>query len=117
MQKRELEFQAKGDAPSGRVQDFAYCVDLAMTYVEAGEAIAARTPHYHRIRFEDIQADPAGQLTKMSAFCDLPLNEAKMRKAANTIRPPSSDESKYSEEKRALLAQYPLAAKLGYGIE
>jgi Sulfotransferase family len=115
MQKRELEFQAKGDAPSGRVQDFDYCVDLAMIYVEAGEAIATRTPHYHRIRFEDIQADPAGQMTKMSGFCDLSVNEAKIRKAASTIRPPSSDPSKYSDEKRELLARYPLAAKLGYG--
>jgi Sulfotransferase family len=116
MQKRELEFQAKGDAPSGRVQDFDYCVDLAMTYVEAGEAMATRTPHYHRVRFEDIQADPTGELTKMAKFCELDFSEAKLRQAVSTIRPPGADASKHSDEKRALLMRYPMAAKLGYGL-
>jgi hypothetical protein len=117
MQKRELEFQAKGDTPSGRVQDFDYCVDLAMTYVEAGEAMATRTPHYHRVRFEDIQADPTGELTRMAGFCGLLVSPPKMRHAAGTIRSPTSNSLKHSDEKRALLARYPIAVKLGYGVE
>src|SRR5262249_1038388 len=114
IQRRELEFQAKGDAPSGRVGDFDYCLDLAMTYLETGEALAAQTSHYHRVRFEDIQTDSVGQLTKVAAFCALSFTNKQMRRAASTIRPRSSDALQLPDAKRALLARYPLAAKLGY---
>jgi hypothetical protein len=114
IQKRELEFQAKGDAPNGRVSDFDYCLDLAMTYADTGEAQATRTPRYHRVRFEDIQADPVGELTKVATFCELPFTEKQMRQAAATIRPPTSTVLQLPDARRALLARYPLAAKLGY---
>jgi hypothetical protein len=117
IQKRELEFQAKGDAPSGRVSDFDYCLELAMTYVDAGETLASRTSQYHRVRFEDIQADPVGHLTKIAAFCELPFTDKRMRHAAGTIRPPSSTGLQLPEAKRALLARYPLADKIGYSSE
>jgi hypothetical protein len=115
IQKRELEFQARGDAPSGRVAEFTYCVDLAMTYVEAGEAVATQTPHFHRVRFEDIQVDPIGKLTEVASFCDLNYTEQQMRKAAATIRPVTAEKGSAVEQNPSLLARYPVAAKLGYG--
>jgi hypothetical protein len=117
IQKRELEFQAKGDPPSGRVGDFDYCIELAMTYVEAGEALAAETPHFYRVRFEDIQANPINELTKLASFCDLAFTDRRMQRAAATIRPTKADTLQQVEEKRPLLARYPLAAKLGYGSD
>jgi hypothetical protein len=115
IQRRELEFQAKGDAPSGRVGDFTYCVDLAMTYVEAGEAVGAQTPHFFRVRFEDVQADPIGELTKLASFCDLNVSDRQVRRAAGTIRPVTPEWLGPLNEKLGLLARYPIAAKLGYG--
>lgn len=115
IQRRELEFQAKGDAPSGRVGEFAYCVDLAMTYVEAGEAVGAQTPYFYRVRFEDIQAEPTAQLTKLASFCDLNFTERQMCRAAATIRPLTPENVSAIEENLSLLARYPVAAKLGYG--
>ena len=114
IQRRELEFQAKGDAPSGRVGEFEYCVDLAMTYVEAGEAVGAQTPYFYRVRFEDIQADPAATLTKLASFCDLNFTERQMRKAAATIRPVAADQLESLNKQIGLLSRYPVAAKLGY---
>jgi hypothetical protein len=115
IQHRELEFQSRGDAPSGRVGEFAYCVDLAMMYVEAGETVAAQTPHFYRVRFEDIQADPVRELTKLGSFCDLNFSERQMRRAAATIRPVTSETLPAVEENVNLLSRYPVAAKLGYG--
>lgn len=112
IQKRELEFQAKGDAPSGRVQEFDYCVDLAMIYVQAGEALADRAAHYERVRFEDIQAEPVRELRRLAGFCGLHFTDRQLRRVAKTIRPLGPDA--IDESKRAILARYPLAAKLGY---
>ena len=115
IQRRELQFQAKGDAPSGRAGDFNYCVDLAMMYVEAGEAVGAQTPYFYRVRFEDIQADPKAELTKLASFCDLNFTERQMRKAAATIRPMAVEQLGPLQEKLDLLSRYPVATKLGYG--
>jgi sulfotransferase family protein len=115
IQRRELEFQSRGDAPSGRISDFEYCVDLALTYIEAGEAVAAETPHFSRVRFEDIQADPVGELTRLAAFGDLNFTDRQMRKAAATIRPHRPDALKQGADNREILARYPMATKLGYG--
>jgi hypothetical protein len=117
IQRREQEFQAKGDAPSGRVQDFEYCVELAMTYLAAGEAIGAQTDHYYRVRFEDVQLEPIGQLRKLATFCGLDFTDRQIERAATTIRPTHADRLRQVDEKRALLSQYPMAAKLGYGTE
>ena len=87
MQKRELGFQAKGDAPSGQVHDFDYCVQLAMNYAEIGEGLAGKTQYYRRVRFEDLQANPAGELRALATFCDLRFTERQMQRAAATIRP------------------------------
>jgi hypothetical protein len=114
IQRRELEFQAKGDAPSGRVGDFNYCIDLAMMYLEAGEAVAAETPHFRHVRLEDIQADPVAELTKLALFCDLPFSEGQLRRAADTIRPTRSEALQQVYQNRNLLSRYPMAAKLGY---
>ena len=114
IQRRELEFQAKGDPPNGEVADFGYCVELAMTYVEAGEALAGRTSHFCRVRFEDIQNDAPEQLTKLADFCELRVSRRRIKRAADTIRPTRSDTLQQIQAKRELLTRYPLAVKLGY---
>ena len=117
IQRREMEFQAKGDSPSGRIHDFDYCLDLAMIYVTAGETLHSLTRDFRRIRFEDIQSDPAGQLRKAAAFCQLQFSERQMERAAATIRPSRADTIQQVKENQAMLARYPLALKLGYGTD
>ena len=114
LQRRELEFQARGDRPNGRVEEFDYCVQLAMTYVQAAEALAGRATRYHRMRFEDLQQDPVAHLRTVAAFCGIRFTGRQMKQAAATIRPPTGNPSPPVEQKRALLAHYSLAAKLGY---
>jgi hypothetical protein len=117
IQRRELEFQSRGDEPSGQVQDFNYCVEVAMTYVEAGEDLASHASHFCRVRFEDLQTDTVGQLTKLAEFCGLAVSEGNISRAAATIRPTRADRLRQANEKREILARYPLAAKLGYGVD
>ncbi|HJT81237.1 MAG TPA: sulfotransferase [Chthoniobacterales bacterium] len=114
IQKRELEFQAKGDAPSGRVQDFDYGVELAMQYVETGEATADQAQHYRRVKFEDLQADPVGELRGLATFCDIHFTDQEMQRAAATIRPAKPDSPQWASEQQSLLTKYPVAQKLGY---
>ena len=114
IQRRELEFQAKGDPPNGQVSDFDYCVDLAMTYVETAEAAATKTPHFYRARFEDVQSDASGQLTRLAEFCELEVSRRQVDRAAATIRPTKSDTLQQVQARREILSRYPLAAKLGY---
>jgi sulfotransferase family protein len=114
IQKRELEFQAKGDAPSGRAHDFEYCVELAMIYVEAAEALADHARHYRRVKFEDLQANPANELRGLATFCEIQFTDRQLQRAAATIRPTKADKLQKVNEKQALLAKYPLATTLGY---
>jgi len=114
IQRRELEFQSKGDEPSGQVQDFNYCVELAMTYLQAGESLVRRASHFCRVRFEDLQTDAVGQLSRIAEFCELTATHRQMHRAAATIRPTKAGTLRQVDEKRDVLARYPLAAKLGY---
>lgn len=117
IQKRELEFQAKGDAPSGRVHNFDYCLDLAMLYVETAEAVAEQARHYRRVKFEDLQANPVSELRGLATFCDIRFTDRQMQRAAETIRPTRKDKLQQVSDKQSLLTKYPLAAKLGYGSD
>ena len=114
IQRRELQFQGKGDRPSGQIHDFDYCVDLAMRYVTNGEALQSLVTDYFRLRFEDLQADPLDQLRKAAAFCQLRFTEQQTQRAAATIRPTRADTMQQVAEHQALLERYPLALKLGY---
>ena len=114
IQRREMEFQSKGDPPSGEIHNFDYCVDLAMTYVEAAEALAMRSSKFRRVRFEDLQTNPVTELTELAQFCGLRPADRQLKRAADTIRPTRSDTLHNVEEKRELLSRYPLAAELGY---
>src|SRR6266404_5362520 len=51
---RELRFQAGGDAPSGKIDNLDYCLNLVRIYTEAGERLAD-SGTYLRVTFEDIQ--------------------------------------------------------------
>jgi hypothetical protein len=86
IQKRELKFQAKGDAPSGKIDNLDYCINLVRTYIEAGERLAGNE-NYFRIAFEDIQTNPSGALEQTARFCRLQFTPQQLANAAATIRP------------------------------
>lgn len=86
IRQRELQFQAAGDAPSGKIHDLDYCRRLVLSYVAAGERLAP-SANYRRIQFEEIQADPGVALEELAQFCGLKFTSADLAKAAETIRP------------------------------
>jgi Sulfotransferase family len=114
IQRRELDFQAKGDAPTGRVHDLSHCLKLAVIYMEAGRAIASQTDYYKRVRFEDIQTEPAGTLTSLAEFCGLTPSESQLAEASTTIRADKSKMWRNIPNSRELLAKYPITATFGY---
>jgi hypothetical protein len=83
---RELQFQAAGDPPTGKIDNLDYCLALVKTYVAAGELLAGRE-NYYRVRFEDIQAKPSKTLADLSRFSGLAFTAGRLAKAAATIRP------------------------------
>jgi hypothetical protein len=117
IQRREIFFQAKGEPPTGQVHDLNHCVRLAVTYIEAGEALAACTSHFHRVKFEDIQENPVKLLAILADFCGLRFSAGQMVKAAASIRPDKTSAWRDLPAAAAeqLLSNYPVAAKLGYG--
>jgi hypothetical protein len=89
IRERELKFQATGDPPARSLDDFEYCLRLVQIYVEAGERLAAGAS-YRRVRFEEIQADPAGTLAELGRFCGLQFTPRQVASATATIRPAGS---------------------------
>ena len=87
IRERELRFRATGDAPQPGLDRLDYCVHLALTYVAAGARLAAQTPNYRRLRFEDLQADPPNTLADLAKFCRLQPSPAQVGEAARSIRP------------------------------
>jgi Sulfotransferase family len=118
IRRRELKFRAAGDSPTPGLDELNYCLRLALTYVELGERLASQTPHYRRVRFEEIQANPTKALRELADFCDLHPTRAQMVESAAGIRPesPRQWEDLPDEAARELLSQYPMTAKLGYGM-
>jgi hypothetical protein len=90
IRKRELQFQAAGDAPSGKIDNLDYGIELVRRYVEAGESLATQTQNYRRVRFEEIQANPRIALEELAQFCGLTFTSAELTTAAATIRPVKS---------------------------
>lgn len=86
IQKRELKFQATGDAPSGKIDNFDYCVALVRTYIEAGARLAT-SANYRSVRFEDLQANSAKVLAELGGFAGLDFTHTQLTRAAATIRP------------------------------
>jgi hypothetical protein len=83
---RELRFQAGGDAPSGKIDNLDYCLNLVRIYTEAGERLAD-SGTYLRVAFEDIQTNPHKTLDETARFCDLRFTAKQLMNAAATIRP------------------------------
>lgn len=119
IQRRELKFREAGDPPSGRLHDLEACVDLVARYTEIGEDAARIASHFHRVRFEDLQQDAAGQLLKLSAFCGLKPSSSQMQAAINSIQPEKAGRWRKlpAEQVRALLSRHPIAAALGYTLD
>jgi hypothetical protein len=111
---RELQFRAAGDPPNDRLDDLATCFDLAITYVRCAEAAAKLTERFHRVRFEDLQANPAATLRTLAEFCE--LTPSRIGQAAAGIRPqkPGYTRAISAEVARDLLARDPLPAQFGY---
>jgi hypothetical protein len=118
IRRREMNFRAAGNAATPHLDEVDYCLGLALIYVQLGERLANQTPHYRRVRFEDVQADPTRVLAELAAFCGLRPSPDCLGKAAATIRPQGARRSDgLSEtEARELLSHYPVVAELGYKI-
>jgi hypothetical protein len=119
IRQRELEFREAGEPSTGKLHDLDYCLHLAATYIEQGEALSARTPRYRCIRFEDIQANPKESLALLADFCGLRFTPAQMTSAAAGIRPAGLATSRALPVASAheVLSHYPVVAKLGYESE
>jgi len=85
LRERELRFQAAGDAPSGRVDNLDYCLDLVRIYTEVGERLAD-SEAYLRVAFEDIQTNAQKTLGELARFCGLRFSAKHLTSAAATIR-------------------------------
>jgi hypothetical protein len=116
IQRREMTFRAAGDPPTPNLDNLDYCLRLALTYVELGEHLAARTPHYRRVRFEELQANPRETLQKLATFCGLAPSNNCLTKSAATIKPQNSQQWRgiSKDEARELLSRYQIVSKLGY---
>jgi hypothetical protein len=86
IRRRELQFQASGDPPSGKIDNLDYCISLVRTYIEAGERLAD-SENYFRVVFEDIQTNASKALEQTARFCRLQFTSKQLAKAASTIRP------------------------------
>jgi hypothetical protein len=83
---RERRFQAGGDAPSGKIDNLDYCLNLVRIYTEAGEHLAD-SGTYLRVAFEDLQTNPHKALDETARFCDLRFSAKQLTNAAASIRP------------------------------
>jgi hypothetical protein len=77
-------------------QIYAYLLDR----LEANPKLAAAT---QLIVFEDLCADPAGQLTDMMNHCGYNVSDEFMQAAAGRIKAPTYYKSKFSESDQALI--------------
>jgi hypothetical protein len=116
LRRRELEFQKAGDPPRGALKDLDYCLRIAATYLEVGEQISAKTRHFYRIRFEDLQTDPGAALKLLGEFCQLRFTNDRVAEAVATIRTQNAARHHdITEETFAkLLSEHPTVTKLGY---
>ena len=119
IRQRELEFRDAGDPPTGKLHELEHCLRLATTYLEIGETLTALTNCYHRVHFEDVQANPNKSLTALADFCELRFTPEQMIRSAASIRPERSPtwQRLPAESAQELLSNYPIVAKLGYGGE
>jgi Sulfotransferase family len=86
IRERELKFQAAGDPPTPDLTDLNYCRLLVEAYLAAGARFAG-SPIYHRIQFEELQANPPATLEQLANFCDLRVTTRQLAAAAASIRP------------------------------
>ena len=118
IRQRDLKFRAAGDAPTPGLDQLDYCLRLALTYVEAGDRMAGRSPNYRRVHFETLQGDTEKALGDLATFCRLRPTDAQIRQAARTIRPSSTPTwpgfSEQDEQK--LRASQTMVNKLGYEL-
>ena len=85
LRERELKFQAAGDPPTPNLSNLDYCKQLIQIYLAAGERLA-NSSNYQKVRFEQLQANPADALASLGQFCGLRFGSAQLRAAAATIR-------------------------------
>lgn len=119
IQARELKFRAGGDLPNDDLHELAACVRLAITYLEQGDAVSRLTENYREIKFEDLQRQPHETLRTLAEFCGLKPRETQLDRAASAIQPESAGRWRTlpRETARQLLAQHPIAARLGYTVD
>jgi hypothetical protein len=90
IRQRELRFREKGDKPLPDLDRLEYCLRLALTYVDVGQAVHEFTPNYFWLRFESLQSAPRETLSELAKFCLLNPSEKQIEFAAASIHSASS---------------------------
>lgn len=86
IRERELRFQAAGDPPTARLSNLESCREIVELYLGAAGRVAS-SPNYHRLQFEELQANPPAMLDQLANFCGLPVITRNLAAAAASIRP------------------------------
>lgn len=86
IRERELRFQAAGDPPTALLSHLESCQEIVETYLDAAGRVAG-WPNYHRLQFEELQANPPAMLEQLTTFCGLPVITRNLAAAAASIRP------------------------------
>ncbi len=90
IRQRELRFREKGDKPLPDLDRIEYCLRLALTYVDVGQAVHEFTPNYFWLRFESLQSAPQETLRELAKFCLLNPSEKAIECAATSIHAASA---------------------------
>jgi hypothetical protein len=119
IRQRDRTFVSGGDRPTPHLDQLDYCLQLALTYVEAGGRVAEATPNYRRIHFESLQADPEKVLAEVASFCGLPVEAPRIGEAARSIRPRTNPPRPVlsPEDQQKLLRSENVVARLGYKMD
>jgi hypothetical protein len=117
IRQRELRFRESGDPPTSDLDRIEYCLELALTYVRAGDAVREFTPDYFWLRFESLQNAPRETLRQLAEFCRLKPAPSDLLRAAASIRAPASNwEALSSAEIEAVRPMQDLLRPLGYDL-
>ena len=117
IRQRELRFREKGDAPLPDLHRIEYCLRLALTYVDVGQALREFTPNYFWLRFESLQNAPRETLRELAKFCLLNPSEKEIESAATSIRPAtSSSDTLSSADIEAVSPMRDSLKPLGYDL-
>ncbi len=117
IRQRELRFREKGDEPLPDLDRIEYCLRLALTYVDVGQAVREFTPNYFWLRFESLQNASQETLWELAKFCQLNPSAREIEQAAASIRPATpASETLSSADLEAVIPMRDSLRPLGYDL-